>query len=293
MSYNAERWARMQKAGNSRAKQVLIELAHCLNSETGLCCPSIAFLHEITELKEDTIMSAIKHLEGAGLVRKKRVGYKNRYQLVGFDPKKDYPENGVSLAPENGVYPENGGVSQERGIDTPENGVSLAPENGVLTGNKQGNNKECSFVHACDSAACPTVEDIPADAMLTVNRKPINITTKEKVEKEAKKSKREPTVSFPDALPDEWRETALSIRQDITPERVFLKLRGRYAPTTTKKTMGNWRKIFLGWIGREYPETGKASGKAPLPPHKDPAFHFGKEYYDKSVNPDGSTNWGV
>lgn len=116
---------------------------------------------------------------------------------------------------------------------------------------------------------------------------------KEKVEKEAKKAKREPTVSFPDTLPAEWSQAALSIRQDVTPERVFLKLRGRYAPTTTKKTVGNWRKIFLGWIGRESPETGKTSGKAPLPPHKDPAFHFGKEYYDKSVNPDGTTNWGV
>lgn len=135
--------------------------------------------------------------------------------------------------------------------------------------------------------------DRNADGMLTDNRKPITITTEEKVEKEAKKAKREPTVSFPDSLPAEWRQAASSIRQDVTPERVFLKLRGRYAPTTTKKTMGNWRKIFLGWIGREYPETGKALGKAPLPPHKDPAFHFGKEYYDKSVNPDGTTNWGV
>lgn len=132
-----------------------------------------------------------------------------------------------------------------------------------------------------------------SNAVLTSNHKPVTITTEEKVEKEAKKAKREPTVSFPDSLPAEWRQAALSIRQDVTPERVFLKLRGRYAPTATKKTVGNWRKIFLGWIGREYPETGKTSGKAPLPPHKDPAFHFGKEYYDKSVNPDGTTNWGV
>ena len=109
----------------------------------------------------------------------------------------------------------------------------------------------------------------------------------------APKAKREPTLSFPDSLPAEWRQAALQIRSDVTPERVFLKLRSRYAPTTAKKTVGNWRKIFLGWIGREYPETGKTSGKAPLLPHKDPAFHFGKEYYDKSVNPDGTTNWGV
>ena len=29
-----------------------------------------------------------------------------------------------------------------------------------------------------------------------------------------------------------------------------------------------------------------------LPPHKDPAFHFDKAYYDQSIKPDGSTDWG-
>ena len=153
-----------------------------------------------------------------------------------------------------------------------------------------------------------TREGIPEDIMNAIrdaithgNPQPSRIQEQEQEQEQeqdkkvvvAPKAKREPTVSFPDSLPAEWRQAALNIRQDVTPERVFLKLRGRYVPTTTKKTMGNWRKIFLGWIGREYPETGKASGKAPLPPHKDPAFHFGKEYYDKSVNPDGTTNWGV
>ena len=118
----------------------------------------------------------------------------------------------------------------------------------------------------------------------------------EKVEKETTKprSKREPVVPFPDTLPEEWRQAALEVRTDVTPERVFLKLRGRFAPTTTKKTMGNWRKIFLGWIGREYPEAGKphAAAKA-LPPHKDPAFHFDDKYYEDAQLPDGTTDWGV
>ena len=135
-----------------------------------------------------------------------------------------------------------------------------------------------------------------ANAMLTSNHKPVTITTEEKVEKEAAKpkAKREPVVLFPDALPAEWRQAALEVRTDVTPERVFLKLRGRFAPTTSKKTMGNWRKIFLGWIGREYPETGKphAAAKA-LPPHKDPAFHFDDNYYADAIKPDGTTDWGI
>lgn len=102
----------------------------------------------------------------------------------------------------------------------------------------------------------------------------------------APKAKREPTVSFPDDLPAEWRQAALSVRQDVTPERVFLKLRGRYAPTTTKKTMGNWRKIFLGWIGREYPETGRSAGS-----HSKTGFTeipFDERNYREGINDDNS-----
>ena len=77
----------------------------------------------------------------------------------------------------------------------------------------------------------------------------------------------------------------MTIRQDVTPERVFLKLRGRYAPTTAKKTMGNWRKIFLGWIGREYPETDKAA------PNRKLAFAeipFDERDYGEGINDDNS-----
>jgi hypothetical protein len=157
-----------------------------------------------------------------------------------------------------------------------------------------------------------TREGIPEDIMNAIrdairngNPQPSRIQEQEqKQEQEHKevvaapatkpKAKREPVVPFPDALPEEWRQAALEVRTDVTPERVFLKLRGRFAPTTSKKTMGNWRKIFLGWIGREYPETGKpnAAAKA-LPPHKDPAFHFDDNYYADAIKPDGTTDWGI
>ena len=155
---------------------------------------------------------------------------------------------------------------------------------------KSDRNADASETHVQTESECN------ADGMLTDNQEPVTITTKEKVEKEAAKpkAKREPVLLFPDALPEEWRQAALEVRTDVTPERVFLKLRGRFAPTTTKKTMGNWRKIFLGWIGREYPETSKphAAAKA-LPPHKDPAFHFDDNYYADAIKPDGTTDWGI
>lgn len=103
-------------------------------------------------------------------------------------------------------------------------------------------------------------------------------------------TKREPIVVFPETLPDEWRQDALKVRKDIAPERVFLKLRGRYAPTSSKKTLGSWRRIFLEWVGREYADNVRT--KAATPAHKDPAFKFTDDYYADSVNPDGTTNWG-
>lgn len=144
--------------------------------------------------------------------------------------------------------------------------------------------KETSKTDTKADANAHASED--ANAVLTSNHKPVTITTEEKVEKEAKKAKREPTVSFPDSLPAEWRQAALNIRQDVTPERVFLKLRGRYVPTTTKKTVGNWRKIFLGWIGREYPETGRSAGS-----HSKTGFTeipFDERDYGEGINDDNS-----
>lgn len=82
------------------------------------------------------------------------------------------------------------------------------------------------------------------------------------------KKERKPLVPFPETLPDEWREAAKIARPDVDPQVVFNKLRSRYAPTTSLKTIGNWRKIFLDWIGREYARTtlensGSARSSAP------------------------------
>ena len=147
---------------------------------------------------------------------------------------------------------------------------------------KSDRNADASETHVQTESECN------ADGMLTNNQEPVTITTKEKVEKEAAKpkAKREPVLLFPDALPEEWRQAALTIRQDVTPERVFLKLRGRYAPTTAKKTMGNWRKIYLGWVGREYPETGRSAGS-----HSKTGFTeipFDERDYGEGINDDNS-----
>ena len=73
MSYAAELWARAQTVGNARAKQVLIELAHCLNGKTQQCTPGIAYLRQVTELNEKTITKATDYLQEKGFIRKSYV----------------------------------------------------------------------------------------------------------------------------------------------------------------------------------------------------------------------------
>lgn len=98
-------------------------------------------------------------------------------------------------------------------------------------------------------------------------------------------------------MPDEWRELCEQIRPDLDPRRVFVEFRFYWMQGKgqgTRRSDKGWTSTWMNWIKRQKEQrVAQTYGKAPLPPHKDPAFHFGKEYYDKSVNPDGTTNWGV
>lgn len=101
------------------------------------------------------------------------------------------------------------------------------------------------FESLCDEAeklspAQLTAEPLPAEGSLTPSTP-------------AKEHKpRQPLVPYPETLPDEWASAARLARPDIDPMRVHEKLKARYMPTTQRKTIGNWRKIFMDWIGREY-----------------------------------------
>ena len=144
MSYAAERWARAQRVGNARAKQVLVELANCHNGKTGKCTPGIKYLHEVTELKEDTISTATNFLQSKGLIKKTYVavekGHAISYELLGFNPQErerkkteDSTENGLT---QNRGNPESVGPPETGATDSPENGGTGTPEFGGETGNK-------------------------------------------------------------------------------------------------------------------------------------------------------------
>ena len=254
MSVQALNHVRKLRAGGF-AQGVLLYLAMCHNGETGQCNPTRENIREFFSCDVKRVDRALSALKQAGLIvsikKPSREGVSNWYVFPnlegspknGIDPKTvGTPQNGNRVAPKMGATgsPQNGeGKSNKKSKEKeecsfsslptsqhPENGVNLTPENGGLTGNKQGNNKECicalktedalkaegapdngvtvhqmhraqnapctkcttavhdvhpqgafnapitdknrqeqisSVVPACETAACPTVDDIPAD----------------------------------------------------------------------------------------------------------------------------------
>jgi hypothetical protein len=164
MSYAAERWARAQRVGNARAKQVLVELANCHNGKTGKCTPGIKYLHEVTELKEDTISTATNFLQSKGFIKKTYVAVEKgraiSYELLGFNPQEwerkkteDSTENGLT---QNRGNPESVGTPETGATDSPENGGTGTPEFGGETGNK---NRERNREVMCAPSGAPYPED--------------------------------------------------------------------------------------------------------------------------------------
>lgn len=78
MSYLAQDWAILQQAGDPTAKAVLIALAWSLNTKDGLCCPSLATLAKLSDVKQrHTVLDAVVRLEKAGLIRRTMAKAKN------------------------------------------------------------------------------------------------------------------------------------------------------------------------------------------------------------------------
>lgn len=168
MSYAAERWARAQRVGNARAKQVLVELANCHNGKTGKCTPGIKYLHEVTELKEDTISTATNFLQSKGFIKKTYVAVEKgraiSYELLGFNPQEwerkkteDSTENGLT---QNRGNPESVGTPETGATGTPENGGTGTPEFGGETGNK---NRERNREVMCAPSGAPQPPEMSDD----------------------------------------------------------------------------------------------------------------------------------
>ncbi len=79
--FSARELSRVLKLKASH-RQVLAELANCLNKHTGRCDPSIAYICEYTGLNKKTVMSAIQSLEECNVVSAtKTFGARTKYKL--------------------------------------------------------------------------------------------------------------------------------------------------------------------------------------------------------------------
>lgn len=261
MSYAAERWARAQRVGNARAKQVLVELANCHNGKTGKCTPGIKYLHEVTELKEDTISTATNFLQSKGFIKKTYVAVEKgraiSYELLGFNPQEwerkkteDSTENGLT---QNRGNPESVGTPETGATDSPENGGTGTPEFGGETGNKnRERNREVMCAPSGNSSANAAVASAQAQ---TPYPEDFDQSLFDEAQREAQLAGAKPTDEPPRKDEKPKRKRTSVARPDGVSEQVwedFSALRAkRRAPITETALKGIQREAEKAGITLE------------------------------------------
>lgn len=292
MSLKAINWMAKQTTGDDKMKSALFWLAFHLNDETGECFPSISTLQAEMEVKSDnTVRGALRRLREAGFISWERetkdgLTVKTNYHLHmnGSMAEGTSVSNGTSTIAvpqplregtstvEGGTSTIAGGVLQpvrtnreiEQGINKERNREDLCAPPGA---------RSAIAAVASAQAQTPYPEDFDQslfdEAMLATqdSEQAPEALPDPDADLPPKKQRRsqQPRVPFPETLPDDWAEAAKIARPDIDPQRVFLKLRARYAPTTTKKTLATWKREFMNWIGKEFAYDNRYRSSAQKP----------------------------
>lgn len=145
-----------------------------------------------------------------------------------------------------------------------------------------------------DASAYPNAEqtqcECNANGMLTNNQEPI---TNKETERKKKEKRQAITHAFNlDLLPSEWADYAKQVRPDLDPQTVFADFvfyftQGRGAGEL--RSDKGWNQSWQGWVRRQK-ETRNAK-PAGSTSHQQPEV-FDEAYYEGSMNPDGTANWG-
>ena len=145
-----------------------------------------------------------------------------------------------------------------------------------------------------DASAYPNAEqtqcECNANGMLTNNQEPI---TNKETERKKKEKRQAITHAFHlDLLPSEWADYAKQVRPDLDPQTVFADFvfyftKGR--GTGELRSDKGWNQSWQGWVRRQK-ETRNAK-PAGSTAHQQPEV-FDEAYYEGSMNPDGTANWG-
>lgn len=145
-----------------------------------------------------------------------------------------------------------------------------------------------------DASAYPNAEqtqcECNANGMLTNNQQPI---TNKETERKKKEKRQAITHAFNlDLLPSEWADYSKQVRPDLDPQTVFADFvfyftQGRGAGEL--RSDKGWNQSWQGWVRRQK-ETRNAK-PAGSTAHQQPEV-FDEAYYEGSMNPDGTANWG-
>lgn len=296
MSYAAERWARAQTVGDARAKQVLIELAHCMNSRTGLCNPGREYLHVVTELKLSTISAATTRLEQLGFIRK--IGSKGvslRYEFPKFDP-----EEWKESKAETGLGTESYSVqNRTRGEaeTVPRGEAETVPRVGPKPAHKQGINREeeqrTEQEVMCAPSGAPYPEDFDQSLFDEAQREAQlagEKTTDEPPMKEEKpKRKRSSNVQKPESVSEQVWEDFSALRTKRRAPITETALKGiqreaEKAGITLEEALSTccergWQGFKAEWYRREKLEQKNASKAEYQLPSNDDWDNYDASHY--------------
>ena len=140
------------------------------------------------------------------------------------------------------------------------------------------------------TGAIRTNNERNTDVLLTNNQEPI---TNKETERKKKEKRQAITHAFNlDLLPSEWADYAKQVRPDLDPQTVFADFvfyftKGR--GTGELRSDKGWNQSWQGWVRRQK-ETRNAK-PAGSTAHQQPEV-FDEAYYEGSMNPDGTANWG-
>lgn len=276
------------------------------NDETGGdCFPGTLLLAKESRLHKNTVPPQIKSLEEKKWIRTEQESGKRRYFFVDVGRILSCPRIGSNdSVPLQEPVPLNNSVPLQEPV---ADGYRKIEGTGTesCTRREQLREQEKTNLQTVDDSPfslepdqSQAANELPAENTTSNTEATAVCTVKHPAETKKPAKRKAITHLFElEAIPDEWRELCEQIRPDLDPQRVFVEFRFYWTQGKgqgTRRSDKGWTSTWMNWIKRQKEQrVAQTYGKAPLPPHKDPAFHFGKEYYDKSVNPDGTTNWGV
>ena len=303
MSVPARFWALAQDTKGSE-RQVLNCLADwMIGNDAVVCWPSVETIAFETGCNRQTVMKATASLKQAGLITKKRRlvndEWRMHYTLVGYVPSEwvnterptfESTKNRKYEKPDLQDSVRTGNSASESPKNRTSESTAFRTLESTKTRTRTGNNKEDKERNKEDLCALPGARSAiaavasaqaqtpyPEDFDQSLFEEAMLATQDSEQAPEAlpdpdadlppKKQRRsqQPRVPFPETLPDDWAEAAKIARPDIDPQRVFLKLRARYAPTTTKKTLATWKREFMNWIGKEFAYDNRYRSSAQKP----------------------------